>query len=125
MSTVPPTIREIDAVREQADRFVAELDEEYYLHFAGHKETLDLEPIYERHAELTENRGNIALLGYAGRLGLIPAELAARVASAYREFRRCQHASRLQGATQTRVEHESVLEHAAAVRELWELVLGS
>jgi glutamate-ammonia-ligase adenylyltransferase len=78
-----------------------------------------------RHAELTENRGNIALLGYAGRLGLIPAELAARVASAYREFRRCQHASRLQGATQTRVEHESVLEHAAAVRELWELVLGS
>lgn len=33
---------------------MAELDEEYYLHYAGLKETLDLAPIYERHAELTE-----------------------------------------------------------------------
>jgi len=32
---------------------MTELDEEYYLHFAGHKETLDLEAIYERHAELS------------------------------------------------------------------------
>jgi hypothetical protein len=31
---------------------MTELDEEYYLHFAGHKETLDLEQIYARHAEL-------------------------------------------------------------------------
>jgi hypothetical protein len=45
---------ELDAYREQADSFIAALDEEYYLHFAGHKETLDLTPIYEEHAELTE-----------------------------------------------------------------------
>jgi hypothetical protein len=45
---------ELDAYREQADRFIAALDEEYYLHFAGHKETLELTPIYEEHAELTE-----------------------------------------------------------------------
>jgi hypothetical protein len=45
---------ELDAYREQADRFIAALDEEYYLHYAGHKETLDLTPIYEEHAELTE-----------------------------------------------------------------------
>jgi hypothetical protein len=45
---------ELDAYREQADRFIAALDEEYYLHYAGHKETLDLVPIYEEHAELTE-----------------------------------------------------------------------
>ena len=44
---------QLDAYREQADRFIAEIDEEYYLHYAGHKETLDLEPIYERHADLT------------------------------------------------------------------------
>ncbi len=44
---------QLDAYREQADRFIAELDEEYYLHYAGHKETLDLEEIYGRHAELT------------------------------------------------------------------------
>jgi hypothetical protein len=45
---------ELDAYRDQADRFLAALDEEYYLHYAGHKETLDLVPIYEEHAELTE-----------------------------------------------------------------------
>jgi hypothetical protein len=45
--------RELDAIRDDADRFDAELMEEYYLHYAGHKETLELEPIYDRHAELT------------------------------------------------------------------------
>src|SRR5438132_8840388 len=49
----PPTARELDEYREEADRFVAEIDEEYYLHTAGLKDTLELEPIYERHAELT------------------------------------------------------------------------
>ena len=44
---------QLDAYREQADRFIAELDEEYYLHYAGHKETLALEEIYGRYAELT------------------------------------------------------------------------
>jgi hypothetical protein len=47
------TSRELDAFRDKADRFIAELDEEYYLHYAGHKETLDVEAIYERHEELT------------------------------------------------------------------------
>src|SRR5215471_21753960 len=46
--------RELDDYREQADRFIAELDEESYLHFAGLKDTLDLAPIYERHESLTE-----------------------------------------------------------------------
>jgi hypothetical protein len=49
----PPTPEELDGYREGADRFIAELDEEYYLHFAGLKENLELEPIYERHEELT------------------------------------------------------------------------
>ena len=43
----------MDALRDDADRFIAELDEESYLHFAGQKETFELVPIYERHAELT------------------------------------------------------------------------
>jgi hypothetical protein len=53
---------QLDAYRERADRFIAELDEEYYLHYAGHKETLDLEEIYERYADLTtaETAGEIA-----------------------------------------------------------------
>ena len=45
--------RELDEYRERVDRFIAELDEEYYLHFAGLKETLDLVPIYDRYADLT------------------------------------------------------------------------
>src|SRR5436305_4992874 len=50
----PPSHRELDAYREQADRFIAELDEEFYLHYAGLKDTFDLTPIYKRHANLTE-----------------------------------------------------------------------
>src|SRR5262249_44622926 len=43
----------IDSFRDEADRFVADMDEEYYLHFAGLKETLDVERIYEQYADLT------------------------------------------------------------------------
>jgi hypothetical protein len=43
----------LDTYREGADRFVAELNEEFYVHYAGLKDELALEPIYERHAELT------------------------------------------------------------------------
>src|SRR5262245_36094582 len=46
--------RELDGLRADADRFIAELDEEAYLHFAGLKDTYDLVPIYERHEELTK-----------------------------------------------------------------------
>lgn len=53
MRTAPPTSRDLDTFRDQADRFIAELDEEGYLHYAGHKEDLDLESVYERHANLT------------------------------------------------------------------------
>jgi hypothetical protein len=49
----PPTSPELDAYRAEADRFIAELDEEFYLHYAGLKDRLELEPIYERHDELT------------------------------------------------------------------------
>src|SRR6184192_507488 len=54
MPPAPPSDRELDAYREQADRFIAELDEEYYLHYAGLKESFDLTPIYERHKNLTD-----------------------------------------------------------------------
>jgi hypothetical protein len=53
VSSAPPAERELDRIRDEADRFIAELDEEYYLHYAGLKETFELEPIFERHAELT------------------------------------------------------------------------
>jgi hypothetical protein len=53
-AAAPPTAADLDRFRERADRFIAELDEEYYLHFAGLKETLELTPIYERYADLTQ-----------------------------------------------------------------------
>jgi hypothetical protein len=64
MPPTPPSDRELDAYREDADRFMAELDEEFYLHYAGLKETFDLAPIYERHAGLTE-LGQVTSIGLA------------------------------------------------------------
>ena len=52
---------EIQALRDDADRFIAELDEESYLHFSGQKETLELAAIYERHERLTELDTALAL----------------------------------------------------------------
>jgi hypothetical protein len=52
-SVAPASARDLDAYRQRADRFIAKLDEEYYLHFAGHKEKLELEPIYDEFADLT------------------------------------------------------------------------
>ncbi len=76
------------------------------------------------HPELTGNLGNIALLKIAGRLGLIPEALAETVANAYREYRRTQHALRLNDGPGL-VEAETVTERAAAVRELWRSVFGT
>jgi glutamate-ammonia-ligase adenylyltransferase len=75
------------------------------------------------HPRLTKNLGNIALLGMAAELGLIPAELAERCRNAYRDFRRLQHSLRLNGAQFARVPPEQVAAHALAVRDLYDRVL--
>ena len=71
---------------------------------------------------LSANLGNIALLKMAAGHGLIPEALAERCRDAYREFRRVQHALRLNGAQYARVPAAQVEPHAAAVRELWAAV---
>jgi hypothetical protein len=43
---------DLDAYRRGAQEFISELDREYYLHLAGHKPDLEIEPIYARHASL-------------------------------------------------------------------------
>ena len=53
LASAPPSTRELDTYRDRVDRFIAELDEEYYLHYAGLKDTLDLKPIYDRYPELS------------------------------------------------------------------------
>jgi glutamate-ammonia-ligase adenylyltransferase len=77
-----------------------------------------------RHRALTGNLGNIALLRIAAELGLIDAGLAGRCRDAYREYRRLQHALRLNGAQYARVPQEQVAHGAQAVRELWARVLA-
>ncbi len=79
----------------------------------------------DRHAELLDNAGNIALLARAGAAGLIDAELATRVADAYRRYRQLQHQMRLDDAQYARVDPDSVAEESRAVRSLWERVLGT
>jgi len=72
-----------------------------------------------RHAELTGNIGNLALLKLAGSLGLIPDSLATAVHHSYREFRRMQHALRLQGEQYARVPQDRVSGLVEPVIELW------
>jgi glutamate-ammonia-ligase adenylyltransferase len=76
-----------------------------------------------RHPELTGNLGNIALLKIAAGLGLIPGDLAEEVRNAYRDYRRMQHALRL-NAARARVAPDVVQQRVDAVRELWRLVFG-
>ncbi len=78
-----------------------------------------------RHAALTRNAGNIALLGIAGDLDLVPPALAAEAADAYREYRRLQHKIRLTGAPHARVEPGPHAQRRAAVGALWSHVFGA
>lgn len=43
---------DLDSYREAAEAFVGSLEREYYLHLAGHKTELEIEPIYARHGWL-------------------------------------------------------------------------
>ena len=77
-----------------------------------------------RHPDLTGNLGNIALLRMAAAHGLIDAALAERCRDAYREYRRRQHALRLNGARYARVPASEVAAHIEATLALWREVLG-
>jgi [glutamine synthetase] adenylyltransferase / [glutamine synthetase]-adenylyl-L-tyrosine phosphorylase len=73
---------------------------------------------------LTKNLGNIALLKIAAELGLLQQGLAEKAGNAYREYRRVQHALRLNGARYARIAEAQVAAHAAAVRELWRFIFS-
>ncbi|HEY1512716.1 MAG TPA: hypothetical protein VGF66_03105 [Gaiellaceae bacterium] len=68
MTATPYTPSEVDAFRERGDAFNRDMLQEYYDHFAGFKETLDIEPIYEEYEDLTR-------LETAQRLEHAPTEL--------------------------------------------------
>ena len=78
-----------------------------------------------QHPRLCGNLGNIALLGIAADLGLIPAAAAAAVRDAYREYRRMQHVMRLNAGRRARVERATVSRRIEAVLALWQQVFAS
>jgi hypothetical protein len=57
----PLSQRQLDDLSEDADRFIAELDEEAYLHFSGRKDSYELTPVYARHEALTKLDTALAL----------------------------------------------------------------
>ena len=79
----------------------------------------------DAHPDLTRNAGNIALLALAAKLGLLPADIAASVADAYREYRRLQHQVRLQGAAEARIEALPQADRRAAIAILWKQIFGA
>jgi [glutamine synthetase] adenylyltransferase / [glutamine synthetase]-adenylyl-L-tyrosine phosphorylase len=78
-----------------------------------------------KHQQLTENKGNIALLKRLDTLQIIDHDLAEKVVIAYREYRRMQHALKLQGAPHMRVELTLVSAHMQAVQDLWQRVFAA
>ena len=78
-----------------------------------------------RHPELTDNVGNIALLGRCNALGLIVPHLAQQVADSYRELRRMQHRAWLDGRGDARVEFEHAEPYAKPVVELWQRLVAN
>ena len=77
-----------------------------------------------RHAELCGNIGNLALLKLAGRLQLIPEDIASGAHHSYRELRRLQHQVRLQGEAYARVPLERAGQLTGPVLALWRKVFG-
>jgi glutamate-ammonia-ligase adenylyltransferase len=78
------------------------------------------------HPELTGNIGNLALLKLAARLALLRAPIADAAHHSYREFRRMQHALRLQGEAYARVPREGVQPALMqGVERLWDEVFGA
>ena len=76
------------------------------------------------HPELTENKGNIALLGRAAEAGLIPEALARQNADAYRALRHAQHGLRL-NQQKSRVLDDSLDHWRTPVEALWREVFGA
>jgi glutamate-ammonia-ligase adenylyltransferase len=78
----------------------------------------------KQYPQLTENIGNIALLKLLATLDIIKVDAAEKVALAYREYRKMQHALKLQGVMQTKVEVILIKEQVVAVTALWRQIFA-
>jgi glutamate-ammonia-ligase adenylyltransferase len=77
----------------------------------------------ERHPELLDNKGNIALLQRAEAAGLLPHGVGRAAADAYRDLRRAQHRARLDEQP-TQVDPDTMAAPRDAVMALWRAVFG-
>ncbi|WP_018608246.1 bifunctional [glutamate--ammonia ligase]-adenylyl-L-tyrosine phosphorylase/[glutamate--ammonia-ligase] adenylyltransferase [Uliginosibacterium gangwonense] len=77
-----------------------------------------------QHPNLTDNKGNIALLHRCAEAGLIPTELARQSANAYRTMRHAQHGLRLNQQT-SRVFDDSLDAVRIPVQALWKNLFGA
>ncbi len=78
----------------------------------------------KQYPQLTENIGNIALLKLLASFNIIETGAAEKVAEAYREYRKMQHALKLQGAPHMRVEATSASAYMTVVKALWSQVFA-
>ena len=74
--------------------------------------------------QLTQNYGNIALLGIAADLGLIDLSLAQHSQEAYRYYRKVQHLSNLKDNAKVEV-NSTLLKHYEYVQQLWQSCFNS
>ena len=74
--------------------------------------------------QLTQNYGNIALLGIAADLGLIDLNLAHKSQEAYRYYRRVQHLSNLKDNESINI-NEMLLAHYKYVKQLWNNIFNA
>ncbi len=73
------------------------------------------------HAELTANKGNLALLDIAAKLDLIDGEISSKVREIYRELRRIQHQMRLNNQNPCRIDPGLI--DTTPVVKLWHTLL--
>ncbi len=76
------------------------------------------------YTELTDNAGNIALLGKLARNGLIDRALAEQVQQAYRQYRAWIHASKLQGES-AKIDKAQAEPLRQPVIQLWQAVFAT
>jgi len=76
----------------------------------------------DRHSELTDNKGNIALLMSAAKLNLIPSELAEQTAQAYQAFRQITHNSLLLDQEISPTDDEELKPLSKPVQALWQIL---
>lgn len=77
-----------------------------------------------QHPELTENKGNTALLFRAAALGILAEEDAAVLAKAYLSYRAKIHVARNNNESQTLITADELVTERASVARVWHTMFG-